>query len=124
MDRVASVAKLAHLVIADLSVCRQRYSVMFSETLNMDYVSAAWREFELSLGPLARDAVESVCDRLTTDKVPAEENLENERGTKTADLSTGTRLFECYLALQQGCPVSVDVSCIIVRHGICYSGFA
>ena len=41
---------------------------MFSETLNVDYVSAAWREFELSLGPLARDAVESVCDRLTTDK--------------------------------------------------------
>ena len=41
---------------------------MFSETLNVDYVSAAWREFEMSLGPLARDAVESVCDRLTTDK--------------------------------------------------------
>ena len=37
---------------------------MFSETLNVDYVSAAWREFELSLGPLARDAVESVVDDL------------------------------------------------------------
>ena len=69
-----------------------RYSVMFSETLNVDYVSAAWREFEMSLGPLAREAVESVCDRLTTDKVPAEENLENAKdGTSTADLSTGTR---------------------------------
>ena len=82
---------------------------MFSETLNVDYVSAAWREFELSLGPLARDAVESVCDRLTTDKVPAEENVENGKsGARTADLSTGTRLFECYLALQQGCIVKVD----------------
>ena len=65
---------------------------MFSETLNVDYVSAAWREFEMSLGPLAREAVESVCDRLTTDKVPAEENLENGKdGTNTTDLSTGTR---------------------------------
>ena len=65
---------------------------MFSDTLNVDYVSAAWREFEMSLGPLAREAVESVCDRLTTDKVPAEENLENGKdGTSTADLSTGTR---------------------------------
>ena len=64
---------------------------MFSETLNVDYVSAAWREFEQSLGPLARDAVESVCDRLITDKVPAEENVEKNKGTKNADLSTGTR---------------------------------
>ena len=103
VDRVACVARLTHLVIADLSVSRQRYrdhcvnqlhvwkcqsfeflfhvanvnlsgrySAIFSETLNVDYVSAAWREFESSLGPLARDAIESVCDRLTTDKVLVE----------------------------------------------------
>ena len=43
-----------------------------------------------------------------TPKVPAEENLESGKGAKDADLSTGTRLFECYLALQQGFPDSVD----------------
>jgi BAI1-associated protein 3 len=99
VETVANLTKLTHLLIADLASCRQRYAVMFSETLNIDYVGVAKREYEGALAPEAQKAVEELCDQLKSSP-PAEAEVDENRG-REFDLSTGTRLFEFYLALQQ-----------------------
>ena len=55
-----NLTKLTNLLIADLKTLRD----LFRETLNVDYVELACKEYEKHLGILAKNLVTTVCDRL------------------------------------------------------------
>ena len=59
-----NLTKLTNLLIADLKTSITTYRDLFRETLNVDYVELACKEYEKHLGILAKNLVTTVCDRL------------------------------------------------------------
>ena len=59
-----NLTKLTNLLIADLKTSITTYRDLFRETLNVDYVELACKEYEKHLGILAKTLVTTVCDRL------------------------------------------------------------
>ena len=62
--KLRNLTKLTNLLIADLKTSITTYRDLFRETLNVDYVELACKEYEKHLGILAKNLVTTVCDRL------------------------------------------------------------
>lgn len=76
---------------------------MFRETLNIDYVELAFKEYDTQLSKTARSLVESVADSfrpISFGSATAGESATN-LVHSDVDFVLGTRLFELYLGLQQ-----------------------
>ena len=52
-----NLTKLTNLLIADIKTSIATYQDLFRETLNVDYVELACKEYEKHLGPLAKNIV-------------------------------------------------------------------
>ena len=63
-----NLTKLTNLLVADLKTSQETYRELFRETLNIDYVELAAKEYERQLGPMAKTIVTSVCERLVRSK--------------------------------------------------------
>ena len=49
-----NLTKLTNLIIADIKTSMTTYRDLFRETLNVDYVELACKEYEKHLGPLGK----------------------------------------------------------------------
>ena len=106
-----NLTKLTNLLIADIKTSMATYQDLFRETLNIDYVELACKEYEKHLGPLAKSIVTTVCDRLilnqrrlkrrTRSHFPENPDRDQIVVVPEFDLVIGTRLFELYLSLQE-----------------------
>ena len=82
------------------------YRDLFRETLNVDYVELACKEYEKQLGPLAKNLVNQVCERLVLNPRRLQRRARFDQTDNIVivpefDLVIGTRLFELYLSLQE-----------------------
>ena len=111
-----NLTKLTNLIIADIKTSMNTYRDLFRETLNVDYVELACKEYEKYLGPLAKSLVTTVCDRLIVNqrrlkrRTRFDDNDQNIVIVPEFDLVIGTRLFELYLSLQEFYKL-VDLTC-------------
>ena len=101
-----NLTKLTNLLIADLKTSITTYRDLFRETLNVDYVELACKEYEKHLGILAKNLVTTVCDRLVLNQRRLRRRQSNASEENIVivpefDLVIGTRLFELYLSLQE-----------------------
>ena len=55
--KMRNLTKLTNLLIADIKTSIATYQDLFRETLNVDYVELACKEYEKHLGPLAKNIV-------------------------------------------------------------------
>ena len=108
-----NLTKLTNLLIADIKTSIATYQDLFRETLNVDYVELACKEYEKHLGPLAKNIVTTVCDRLILNQRRLKRRtrsnvhfstVENEHQIVVVpefDLVIGTRLFEVLLQFHE-----------------------
>ena len=120
-SQIRKLTKLAHLLTSDIKASIKQYKDLFRETLNIDYVELAFKEFENNLCMISKDVVIEACNRMTIN--PNKNNNEvyptiapegiirnNDVGENNVfdnivvvpeyEFRVGTRLFELYLALQ------------------------
>ena len=112
---------------SDIRASLKQYKELFRETLNIDYVELATKEFENKICIVSKDLVMEVCNRMTTNpsknkndssSVPegtlksrnVEANMfDNIVVVPEFEFRVGTRLFELYLALQNFQTLTNDI---------------
>ena len=120
-SKIRKLTKLTHLMTSDIKASIQQYKELFRESLNIDYVELAFKEFENNLCLVSKDLVVEVCNRMTinpnknkTDcyssnlpegtlqgkKLGEQILFDNIVVVPEDEFRIGTRLFELYLALQ------------------------
>ena len=107
--KMRNLTKLTNLLIADIKTSVDTYRDLFRETLNVDYVELACKEYQKHLTPLAKNLVTTVCDRLILNQKRLKRRVQHKFDDDNDDivvvpefdLVIGTRLFELYLSLQE-----------------------
>ena len=120
---------------SDIKASIKQYKELFRETLNINYVELAFKEFENNLCLVSKDLVVEVCNRMTINPSKnnsghyqsnfsegsfknqqiAESMFDNIVVVPEYEFKVGTRLFELYLALQSFQTLACD---ILPQHGV------
>ena len=128
-SQIRKLTKLTHLMTSDIKASIKQYRELFRETLNIDYVELAFKEFENNLCLVSKDLVVEVCNRMTINpnknktelyptQIPEGTLRSKDVGANVFDnivvvpeyeFRVGTRLFELYLALQSFNSLSNDI---------------
>ncbi|TRY76437.1 hypothetical protein TCAL_00056 [Tigriopus californicus] len=95
--RIKNITALVRTLVTDLKTECRAVHELFSENLQIDYLRIAFDVYQNELVEVAKDLVESTCDKLRP--IIFSENSDNNYVSDT--LAIGTSLFELYLALQQ-----------------------
>ena len=95
--KLKNIAEMVNFLSNDLREnCMWKFQPFFQDCLGLDYSSLAFEIYEKQLTEAARDLVETSCDKLKP-VIFGNNNTDYVDDT----ITTGTTLFELYLALQQ-----------------------
>ncbi len=103
--KLKNIAEMVNYLTNDLrEICLAKFQPHFHDCLGLDYARLAFEIYEKQLTAAARDLIETSCDKL---RPVIFGNNDNDYVDDT--MTTGTTLFELYLALQQFSKLGNDI---------------